>query len=168
MGILKWNCFIVIGFIMSCANLPENSINKDIGILNIDSILNEEVSYIDNNVLNIEKKILINNILDTVAILSAKGSMILNVLLEIKYPQLYIKDERKTGYKLVFKDKSKPLKSIVYNKGSDIKFFLEHSNLLYSTLKEYKLIINKGLYVKGWSKTFWGDKDYYDIQIDYK
>ena len=73
---------------MSCANLPENSINKDIGILNIDSILNEEVSYIDNNVLNIEKKILINNILDTVAILSAKGSMILNVLLEIKYPQL--------------------------------------------------------------------------------
>ena len=168
MGYLKWKSLIIIGFLMSCTTLSENVINKDESLLKIDSIIYEEVKYIDNNVLNIEKKILINNILDTLSLKSAKGNEVLKILLDIKYPKSYIKNKSKTGYKFVFKDKSKPLKSIIYNKGSDIKFSLEQSNLLYSTLKEYKLIINKGLYVKGWSKTFWGDRDNYDIQIDYK
>ena len=59
------------------------------------------------------------------------------------------------------------LKTIIYKKDTQIEFFLEQSNLLYSTLKEYKLIINKGLHIKGYSKTFWGDKDLYQIQILY-
>ena len=121
MGYLEWYFLLIIGFLMSCSTLSEDVIINDKDLLNIDSLINDQVKYIDNNVLNIEKKIFMNNILDTVLIHSAKGSVLLNVLLDIKYPKSYIKDKTITGYKLIFKDKSKPLKSIIYNKGSEIK-----------------------------------------------
>ena len=141
---------------MSCYNISEDIIINDKFILSINNIINEQVKYIDNNVLDIEKYIQMNDILDTISLKSFKGNEILKLLLDIKYPKKYIKEKSKLGYKIVFKDHSKPLRSIIYKKDTQIEFFFEQSNLLYSTLKEYKLIINKGLHIKGYSKTFWG------------
>ena len=50
MGYLEWYFLLIIGFLMSCSTLSEDVIINDKDLLNIDSLINDQVKYIDNNV----------------------------------------------------------------------------------------------------------------------
>ena len=167
MGRIRYSAFFIIIIIVSCNNNPDGTLIYDNDLIYIKEILNKEVNYIDENVTEIQKTILINDILDTVSIREINGKEILTHLLDIKIPRSYKKEENKLGYSLFFNDKSNALKSIKLKRDTVVKFLIEHSNILYQSQKEYKLLLNRGLDIEGFNKTFWGDKEDYKIKVRY-
>ena len=122
MGRIKYSAFFIFIIISCNNNLDEPLIYKN-DLTYVKNIFIEEVNFIDKNVIEIRKTILIDDIFDTLFIRKINGKEILGHLINLKFPTSYKKEENKLGYSLFFNNKSNALKSITFKNDSIVNFF---------------------------------------------